>query len=150
MTGVNLRPCNHCCTPFHPSHHLAGFCSDVCRTEARRTYQRNWRAVKGGYKPMVGTERFCRHCKEPFIVPNRPGRGLTCSPSCQTAYKRESNRLGGKARRLAAGQPTTVHCRYCGQIFTPSKYRLRLCSERCAEEYPRQRTREWHRRRVSV
>lgn len=123
--------CKICGKEF-PSRFGKIYCSDECRKEHLRRYDRARRKKAQN----VLAQKPCKECGKLFL-PSKPYQlfcSLECGRSYQNALKRIDNaKLGKKSGVLVRKSET--ECANCGKEFKPAYKGERFCSDKCRIQF---------------
>ena len=76
-------------------------------------------------------KRACIICEKEFE--SYHARKACLKPTCQASFKAmqraREKAYGVKARAMRRKPPQEIHCRLCGEPFTPSHYKVNVCGD---------------------
>ena len=128
--------------------HKRKYCSDECKKEARRIYNRErWRKQNPDWNKTITKE--CEHCNKTYEVQGRyASQSRYCSNECQQAYysrqkghkpmeeylkeleqQKEERQVRLEEKREQ--QLSNLKCIECGGIFKGTSLHQKLCSTEC-------------------
>ena len=136
----NTRYCDVCGQRFKPKTRRHRRCSDECRKEARRRYQRKW------HKNMTEEQRLKKLSKHQRWIARKkaedPNWRRPTYKKSRASRDKENARMRRKRLMNRLLNPPRRTCDICGKVFKPKDSRSKRCSDECRREHDRLRMQE--------
>ena len=161
--------CKACGKAFHTKTRSIRYCSEACRTEARRRlnleYNHRYMADPAKRAIVLARTRAAAAARRARMRGGRPpppppplrgmkkGKPTTCGLCGRTFAPTGRGRRAAYCKRCTAKadreirREMTVHCKACGKAFATASRSVRYCSDECSAEGRRMNDRESMRRR---
>ena len=123
-----MKECPICKKQFVSDVRFQVYCSPVCRGEARRAKEREYRA-----EAKQSISKTCTNCGKPFTA--HAVSQKYCSYMCRQLYFQSRHRIN---------TAVSVTCKTCGTQFIANTKVKKYCSRKCAYEAIKQSNRGGH------
>lgn len=116
-----MATCLVCGKSFEPRNTVQKYCSQDCRDEVRRRYNRELYRARSNFKPEV---RSCVICGKKFLTRN--DKQICCSSECRKVYHKKYP----EPKRRAHDEPSVLAtCPICGNNFVKSFHTQKFCPD---------------------